>query len=480
MASALLQIPLGPAVHVLDTIERFVASARQPALLEPGEALLPLVKDCWSCELRSSHVLFHAWDERRNWSRKVVAAEERTRGKLALTVQRFGGRNGTLELLDLASPRIAEWKRRGVKLEFRERFRQLLSREFPEWRIAELTTAADLAHSLSPAFPRALLTRGNRAMAAIGAGPETLDVAGVVTFGLIWLDYLRRRERRITVDRLVLAVPAGREKPVTQRTAFLTASTETITYTDEDFAVRLDPADAGNIDSSLDPCRRAPSPGSGGTGELEDVPGFERVERSDGTCSLRIHGLEFATAPSAKRPAELLAHARELSRLRSESGSLLHRKDAERWLESQVRRNLETLDASLRTSPVYGQVPAFTAGERGVVDLLAIDRSGQLAVLELKASPDIHLPLQALDYWMRVAKHAERCEFMGNGYFPGISISPQRPRLLLVAPSLEFHPSTETVLDYFSPEIEVQRIGVAADWRRELRVMFRLSGAERP
>ena len=55
--------------------------------------------------------------------------------------------------------------------------------------------------------------------------------------------------------------------------------------------------------------------------------------------------------------------------------------------------------------PVYGQVPQFAAGERGVIDLLAADRDGRLAVIELKAGQDIHLPLQALDYWMRVKWH---------------------------------------------------------------------------
>ncbi|MCU1263331.1 MAG: hypothetical protein JWO80_6216 [Bryobacterales bacterium] len=479
MASALLQLPPSTAVHVLAAIEQFLASARQPALLEPGEQILPLVKDSWSCELRSSHVLLQAWDERRNLSRRIVAAREQTRGKLVLTVQLFGGKEGKLDLLDLAAPRTAEWKRRGVKLVFRERFRQMLSREFPEWRIAELTAEADLEHSLSPAYPRALLRHGNRAIAAIGAGPEALDVAGALTFGLIWLDYLRGRERKVAVDRLVVVAPAGRERPIAQRALFLIAPIEMLTYTENDFAARVDLADAGNIDSALEPCRLAPGEAFD-AGELDSVPGFEQVGRPDGTCSLRVHGLEFAAVPGSKRPAELLVHARELSRLRSEKGSLLHEKDPERWLESEVRRNLQTVDAALRTAPVYGQVPAFSAGARGIVDLLAIDHAGQLAVLELKASGDIHLPLQALDYWMRVSKHAEHCDFMGNGYFPGLSVSPQKPKLLLVAPSLEFHPSTETILGYFSPEIEVQRIGLAADWRRYLRVMFRLTGAERP
>lgn len=138
------------------------------------------------------------------------------------------------------------------------------------------------------------------------------------------------------------------------------------------------------------------------------------------------------------------------------------------------------MDASLLPEPVYDQVPAFAGGERGILDLLAIDRAGRLAVLELKASADPHLPLQALDYWIRVKWHLDRGEFAAGGYFPGMEVRPEAPRLLLVAPSLEFHPTTEALLGYFSPSIEVERIGLAVEWRQGLHVMFRLTGAERP
>jgi len=125
-------------------------------------------------------------------------------------------------------------------------------------------------------------------------------------------------------------------------------------------------------------------------------------------------------------------------------------------------------------------VPAFAAGERGILDLLAVDYSGRLTVVELKASADLHLPLQALDYWLRVKWHLDRGDFSRHGYFPGIELRPDPPRLLLVSPALEFHPTSETLLSYFAPGIEVQRIGLAVEWRRELQVLFRLQGAQRP
>jgi hypothetical protein len=88
--------------------------------------------------------------------------------------------------------------------------------------------------------------------------------------------------------------------------------------------------------------------------------------------------------------------------------------------------------------------------------------------------------LQALDYWMRVNWHLDRGEFASNGYFPGIALRNSPPRLLLVAPALEFHPSTEGILGYFSKDVEIERIGLGINWRSRLEIMFRLRGAERP
>jgi hypothetical protein len=111
--------------------------------------------------------------------------------------------------------------------------------------------------------------------------------------------------------------------------------------------------------------------------------------------------------------------------------------------------------------------------DRGILDLLAADRSGRLTVLELKASEDIHLPLQALDYWTRVKWHLDRHEFSGCGYFPGIELRSEPPRLLLVSPALDFHPSNERILRYISPSVELERVGVSLEWQRELKVVSR-------
>ena len=151
----------------------------------------------------------------------------------------------------------------------------------------------------------------------------------------------------------------------------------------------------------------------------------------------------------------------------------LWRMHSERWLESLAGTDIVALDSRLRTDCVYRQVPAFSAADRAMIDILAATGDGRLAVIELKADEDIHLPLQGVDYWSRVAWHQERGEFTKFGYFPGREISAEKPLLMLVAPALHVHPATDTILRYLSPEIEWELLGIDERWREELRVVFR-------
>lgn len=157
----------------------------------------------------------------------------------------------------------------------------------------------------------------------------------------------------------------------------------------------------------------------------------------------------------------------------AETHHSLYRAQAERWLETSVLMDPARLDAQLDPRYLYSQVPAFSAGDRGVIDLLGVTRDGRLAVIELKASEDIHLVMQAVDYWLRVRWHQRQGDFPRYGYFSGIELQARAPRLYLVASGFRFHPATETILRYLKEEIEVTRIGVNETWRRGLQVVFR-------
>ena len=484
-------------------MEEFLRSCREPALLEPGEDLFPLTSDSFSLEVRASRLTFQAWDRTRNVTRRIVAAEVAAAGRMELTVEHFAKRQGQAFLLDLAARSGAELGKRSGRLIFRERFRMLLRRQFPGWNLAELSAEQNLEYSLSSSYARAFLRHGQHGWAAIACPPEA-DATGVLTFGLIWLTHLRARERRTTVEGLAIYTPEGMERTTALRLRHLDANAARFalfTYTPGDHVAAIDAQDCGNLDTRLETCRRAPPNHEHAWSKITAHPAVESIARHDGRVSLRVRGVEFAVLEgrellfglnhSAKRqPAgerhlpEMARLIEELDRVRSPQAEMrdhpLYRQYPEAWLESQARAQIETIDASLLRNPVYGQVPAFAGGERGVLDLLGVDYGGRLAVVELKTSADIHLPLQALDYWLRVAWHLKRGEFAANGYFPGIELRTEAPRLVLACPSLEFHPTTETILEYFAPEIEVERVGLALEWRKGLETVFRLRGAERP
>jgi hypothetical protein len=479
-------------------VERFIAAAAQPAVLDPGEEPLPLTAENWTISEWNGRLTLQAWESHRNLVRRIVAVKAQRRGRLSLVTERFPKTAGEMQIADLAAPEGVEWRRKSTRIAFRDRFRLLVAREFPGWTIADLSSDPDLEQSLSASWVRGYLRRGSVGIAVMAAPPDAPDVAGVLPAALIWLDYLRRRDEKIAIRRLLLYAPAGQEKEAAFRAAIVSppaAACELFVYDERDTTGAIDFADAGNLESTLPPCRRPLQPNL----ELPTLrnlpPEVETVEQSDGSISLRVHGLEFGRASQGRlfcgmrrkrscTPAALASLAAEVVRVRradaDDGQHPLYLQSPEGWLESQVRANPQAVDPSLRSAPLYGQVPVFSGPERGVIDLLAVDDTGRLAVIEIKAAAGLQLPFQALDYWLRVRQHLAAGDFERLGYFPGIAIRREAPRVLLVAPALEFHSTTETVIGSLSPEIEFVRIGLAADWRRELRVMFRLRGAERP
>jgi hypothetical protein len=487
---------LANSANLRSVIETFIAGAVKPAVLDPGEEPLLLIAEQWDVSEWNGRIVLQAWDRERNLVRKIIGLKEQRRDRLSLLIERFPKAQAELQVADLAAPHGRELGRTTSRRAFGERFHLMLSREFPDWRIEEVSSEPNLEQSLSPSYTRAFLRQGSRGIAVMAAAPAAA-AAGVVTFGLIWLDYLRSREKAASAWRLLLFVPLGSEREVVSRAACINPAAvacQVFAFDEKDRAGVIDFTDAGNLESTLPPCRRAPSPNVQNQG-LADHPDVDRVESPDGSLRLQIRGLEFARVAGGKLTCGIskqrragvetvAAMAAEIARVRNPDAEdrqhPLYSLNPEGWLESQVRANAAMIDASILSAPLYGQVPVFSGLGRGVIDLVGIDHKGRLAIIELKATADLQLPFQAIDYWLRVRKHLLSGDFERLGYFEGHVISRESPRILLVAPALEFHSTTETVLSALSRGIEVTRIGLAADWRSGLRVMFRLQGGEKP
>jgi hypothetical protein len=150
-----------------------------------------------------------------------------------------------------------------------------------------------------------------------------------------------------------------------------------------------------------------------------------------------------------------------------------YRLQSERWLESLILRDIRVIDADLDPHFVYPQVPMFLGADRGIVDILAMTRNHRLAVLELKVIENIELPMQGLDYWLRVRWHRQREEFLRRGYFPGLSMSTEAPLLYFVCPQFCYHSTFPALIHCIVPSVPMIQVGINENWRAGIRIVLR-------
>ena len=227
---------------------------------------------------------------------------------------------------------------------------------------------------------------------------------------------------------------------------------------------KIDPRRAGNLDTWLVPIRESETLLQRARPALEPIIATASASKAitlhpsaqTGEVWLRFRGLPFARwedervffgisdcrkeLTAASRPAlKRLLRDLEVHRhpLTTDVRHPYYRAQPERWMEGMVREDVTRVDAALDARFVYAQVFANVGGEHGFLDLLTVTRSGRLAIIELKASEHIHLPLQAADYWLRVRKHLENGDVTRYGYFTGIELQRLPPLVYLVAPALQ-------------------------------------------
>jgi len=515
------------------TIERYLAEHPEAALLEEGRVLFDLRRARYAVSEAHGRCLLQLWSDEQNLIRTVVGLEERAQCLRVATRKMGASRSQTLELIPNNQRRTPTTREAGRK-NYLRLLERVLARNFIGAKVEGFRSAMDLEHSFGPAYVRGRLVRGTGADAVVGVGAAESSslVDGILTLGLLWLDYCREHsERNRHYGGLKLIVPAGSGRATAERLAWLNhaaARFELFTLderSEELTAVEL--CDTGNEasrlvhafsqEAALERCRE------GIDRVLALVPGSARARvelrpRSAAEVALLVHGLEFArvrhgiadrsftrsievsfgagqnetllTGENEVLCRELIAQLVVSRHPDGARNDALYRLQPERWLESELRQGMGELLPELRGDRIYSQVPALGAAERGLLDLLALDRAGRLTVLELKADEDLHLPLQALDYWMRVrALNADRqpvggaatalSAFSRAGYFPSEEISAGEPRLLLVAPALRIHPANEPVLKYFSPQVEWELVALGEQWRRALQIVFRKRSTDR-
>jgi hypothetical protein len=354
--------------------------------------------------------------------------------------------------------------------------------------------------------------RRQSAFAVIGVNRQELQSSldAALTFGILWLDVCRQaHSAKLVVEGLKLVLPTGCSALARERMACLNQSAAKWELYEleerNDEITQIEISDRGNVSTRLVHCAHAEAViarFAEATALVRTLMPEAQVDViSPVEISFRCPGLEFARSRLSARPGEFSnvpeivfgtgpaervldgANFPHLERLIRSIGEVRHadgpretrwwRMHPERWLGSLVVKNICALNDELDPRWRYSQVPAFSASDGAMIDVLTVTREGRLAVIELKADEDIHLPLQGIDYWSQVAWHHGRGEFQKFGYFAGRELSPQAPLLMMVAPAFHVHPATDTLLRYVSPEIQWTLLGIAERWRKGLKVVFR-------
>ena len=516
-----------PAARLAQQIEDYILRHPAAAILEEGRLLFDMRSSRFSTKEAHGRCLLELWNSERNLVRTVVEVQERA-SSLRIMTRRMGATKPQALELVASSDRRTPTARDAARRNYQRLLERVLTRQFIGAKVDGLRSAMDLEHSFGPAYIRGRVLKGTAADAIIGVGSceSGAIVDGILTLGVLWLDYCRQKgDARRHFGGLKVIVPAGAWRTTAERMAWLNHSAANFElYTLDERSeelVLVDINDTGNLESRLMHAfssQTAIERCGAGIDRLMSLipePGRQRVELRASTpteVGLLLHGLEFARVRHGASARSFTSHdevtfgaganetplteenqaaCRELfARLflsRHAEGShndALFRMQPERWLESELRIGIGELLPEIRGEAVYAQVPAISSGDRGMLDLLALDQRNRLAVIEVKADEDLHLPMQALDYWIRVrALNADRQPHAGvvrplsaferAGYFEGAEVSELEPRLMLIGPALRIHPANEPVLRYLSPKIQWELIALNEDWRRELSIVFR-------
>ena len=381
-----------------------------------------------------------------------------------------------------------------------------LELRFPGHRILRAVKRPDLARTLSGSFLRVLFWHEGKNRLLIAADADSGDeMHHAIGQGLFWLSALPSAVEPCSIPLLYILVPSESSAVLFHRCRLLNRE-----------RVKAEVWEYGCEGPEGPEIRKAPEPPAPEenkdfrwpvlgpfrwSSQLDRVLNLapsliRRYPRFQDHDSLRIRGLEFAQVMGLERDKVMFGVGDQRTELTEDTFDVLrsmveeilffrrpdspdtrhpyYRLQAERWLEALVLEDVPRLFPEMAPESVYSQIPVYLGKESGRIDILGADRQGTLVVMELKVAADPDLPIQALDYWGRVIRHNENGDFERRGYFSEVRLTRRLPRIYLVSPVFSFHDTTESLLRYLDPDLEIWKISVNEDWRSGVRIVRRL------
>ncbi len=486
-------------------IEKFVLSLDEPALYQDDQKLGLLDDLGFSLGCLGNRLLLTFQLQFKRVTRRILDIRTTERRSLEIQAQHFTASETFVIQPNQDTVPLKHFKQSRKK--FQKYLEGLILRNFPKAKISHSTLHTNLEHSLSGRFVRLRFSSGRSQWAALAVNPseEQATVDAILSNGIIWREYSKSLQAG-SVGKLLLLVPANRLLVLKSRLGWIRGAGQEIHLMEmeceRDALAFCDLTDSGNIDTMLSKVHILDSKQNYTRNPLYQrvinmAPHHieTRLRSGSNILSFRIRGLEFAqlrletktTLAFGVDSPRLLRSASDWQELEELIASILeqrhpaararrhshYRIQGERWLESLILQDIQVIDSSLDPQYVYPQVPAFLGGDRGMIDILCLTKQGRLAILELKVSPDIELPVQGLDYWLRVRWHQERQEFARKGYFPNRELSPDPPLLYFVCPQFCYHDTFPRIVRYFDASIPMIQIGLNENWRAGIRVVMR-------
>ena len=463
-------------------------------------------------DLAPSHgrLILSSWTEKGTRSWKIVAWEWTGNKLLLQTSRRMGARRPLLELIPRASAAAVAATVKAARQTRCEQLAQLACSLQAGAKVERTALSPGMRRGQPGRYARIILRLRHERIAVTATVASTYksDVDSFLSAALIWFTHASERARPPYIQKLWLVLDNGVVKSALDRIALLRDSLRNainVYEIDDSWQQLVEVAipDRGEVfKKRLARFPRVSEPAVSDCAKALMVHAPEAIDLIHARHgeTLRYFGLPFARVRrlmgvdrvwfgiegSRRRVldggaehdwANLLQELRtHRSAHASDHRHALYRTASESWLESLLRRDITKLDPGLIIAPLHAQFRTARGGPLGVrpVDLLALRRDGRLVVIELKVFEDREHVLQGADYWRRVEAHRRRGHITRAKLFGELKIRDETPLVYLVAPTLRFHPSFQTMARIIAPDIELYRFDINEDWRAGVRVMRRM------